>query len=191
MSEAYRVENAIAATSSGNLTWEKWPHDNAVALGFAGVRNPLGFALVRFMSGSPAAADTWNVVMLLATMLMRRKGTDQAVAREMAFRAFEWYQAKNCQVCHGTGIEKQRTCSVCHGAKTRPMPARPVEIKDAIGYLIDAEHWLDRQLEGRLRGAVYHRDDAYRVNLPALSGTQDSGFNSRPDTGLRGAHDSD
>ena len=35
MDDNYRVESAISATSSGNLTYGQWPYDVATAKGFA------------------------------------------------------------------------------------------------------------------------------------------------------------
>lgn len=41
-----RVESAVSATASGNLTWDRWPLDCAIALGISGQRNPLGLSLI-------------------------------------------------------------------------------------------------------------------------------------------------
>jgi hypothetical protein len=66
-----RVESAVSATASGNLTWEKWPHDAATALGLAGLRNPVGFALVRYL-GEQNSLAVWGVVLALATVVKKR-----------------------------------------------------------------------------------------------------------------------
>ena len=65
-----RVESAVCATAKGNLTDGKLPHDIATALGFAGATNPLGFAVVRYLSDTPSSVETWNIVLALATQLL-------------------------------------------------------------------------------------------------------------------------
>ena len=163
MGDHVRVESAVSATSSGNLTWEKWPHDVAVALGLSGQNNPLGFALARFLSETPSSVEVWNIVLLLATILMRKKGLDQATAREIAFQGFEWWRDSRCITCSGTGLDKQkRTCPYCGGSGRRRMPEKPDAVRDAIGYLIEEEGRLEGQLAIRLRRGV---DTCGKLNL--------------------------
>jgi hypothetical protein len=193
MSDNVRVQSAVSATSSGNLTWERWPYDVATALGFAGQRNPLGFAVVRFLSDTPNSAEVWNIVLVLATVLIR-KGIDKDLAREAAWKGFEFWNDSRCKVCHGRGISgaTQQPCTPCGGSGDRVLPSGPASTLMAISELIEAEYWMERQLGSRLKGAAYQADpDGYRVSLPALSGSQDSGFNSRSDTGFHGRSDSD
>jgi hypothetical protein len=153
MNDHVRVESAVSATASGNLTWEKWPLDVATALGFSGQRNPLGFAVVRFLSDTPSSVEVWNIVLLMATILMKTKGLAQDVAREMAFQGFEWWRDSRCINCAGRGIvdSAQRTCPRCHGGGRRRMPEHPAAVRDAISLLIEAEQWMEGQLANRLK----------------------------------------
>ena len=159
MRDHYRVESAVSATSSGNLTWEKWPHDVATALGFAGQRNPLGFAVVRYLSDTPSAVEVWNVVLVLATILatiLGNKGQARDSARESAWQAFEWWRDRRCPICHGRGNAgiSQKMCMPCAGSGERSVPSGPSVLQQAISNLIEAEHWMERQLGNSLkRGA--------------------------------------
>uniref|UniRef100_UPI0035B168F0 hypothetical protein n=1 Tax=Thauera aminoaromatica TaxID=164330 RepID=UPI0035B168F0 len=62
-----RFESAVTATSSGDLTWDRWTIDCAIALGLAGQRNPLGFAMVRYLSDSPSSFNVRGLVLTLAS----------------------------------------------------------------------------------------------------------------------------
>lgn len=152
MPDHLRVESAVSATASGNLTWEKWPHDVATALGFAGQRNPLGFAVVRFLSDTPNSADVWNIVLVLATRLMR-KGVASERAREMAWQGFDWWRDSHCPICHGRGITgiTQQLCMPCSGSGDRSLPSGPTDMLLAISELIEAEHWMEKQLGTSLK----------------------------------------
>ena len=153
MSDNIRVESAISATSSGNLTWGQWPHDCSTALGLAGQRNPLGFAVVRYLSDTPSSIEVWNIVLLLATVLIRNDGLEQDVAREMAWKGFDWWRDSRCQQCAGRGVtdSAQRTCTACNGSGKRYIPQYPVAVRDSISRLIEAEQWMEGQLAKRLQ----------------------------------------
>lgn len=152
MGDHVRVESAISATSSGNLTWEKWPLDVATALGFSGQRNPLGFAVVRFLSDTPSSIEVWNIVLLLATILMKTRGLAQQTAREMALQGLEWWRDSRCFECGGKGHDKnQRTCPECKGTGRRKMPQHPEYVRDAISLLLEAEQRMEGQLANRLK----------------------------------------
>lgn len=187
--ELYRVESAVCATASGNLTDGKWQHDVSTALGLSGQRNPLGYAVVRFLSDTPSSVEVWNIVLVLATQLMRAKKLNEKDARETAWKGFEWWRDSRCINCGGRGVvdTSQRTCPDCRGTGRRRMPEHPDEVRTAIGMLIEAEQWMEGQLATRLKGAVYKDEsDGHRVNLPALSGSLDQGFNRRSDSGFNG-----
>lgn len=193
MRDHYRVESAVSATSSGNLTYEKWPHDVATALGFAGQRNPLGFAVVRYLSDTPSAVEVWNVVLVLATIL-GKKGQARDAARESAWQAFEWWRDRRCPICHGRGNAgiSQKMCMPCSGSGERAMPAGTSDMLLGISELIEAEHWMERQLGYMLKGQQYAPEpDGHKVNLRALNGMADRGFNGRADTGSKGHFDGD
>lgn len=152
MGNHVRVESAVSATSSGNLTWEKWPIDVAIALGFSGQRNPLGFAVVRFLSDTPSSMEVWNIILQLATILMKANGLEQGLAREMAFQGFEWWRDSRCIECSGRGCDShRRTCPSCFGTGRRRMPEHPVAVRDAISLLLDAEQRMEGQLSKRLK----------------------------------------
>ena len=153
MGDNYRVESAISATSSGNLTWEKWPHDCATALGLAGRRNPLGFAVVRYLSDTPSSNEIWAIVLLLATALIREHQIEQDEARELAWRGFEWWRDSRCTTCGGRGVVKtvKRVCPTCHGTGRQETPDSPAAVRDAIDMLQSAEQWMETQLGARLR----------------------------------------
>lgn len=154
MDDLYRVESAISATSSGNLTYGQWPYDVATAKGFAARRNPLGAAVVAYLSNaSPTSTEIWAIVLLLATALLEDHAIDQAEARELAWRGFEWWCDSRCTTCGGRGVVKavERTCPDCRGSGRRELPRNPPEVSDAIERLVDAEQWMDSQLGARLR----------------------------------------
>lgn len=147
-----RVESAVTATSSGNLTWERWPHDVATALGFAGRSNPLGFAVIRYLSDEPSSAAVWSVVLLLATELIKR-GCDKGEANQIAWDAFSYWRDARCPACSGRGVADahQRICKRCDGSGRKRAPDSPEMLKSAISALIEAEQWMEGQLAARLR----------------------------------------
>lgn len=152
MNDLFRVENAVSATSSGNLTWEQWPIDSAVALGFAGQRNPLGFALVRYLGDSPSSAAAWNVVLVLAGQL-NRQGIVGDVAKDASWQAFDFWRDMRCRTCHGRGIVglAHQACPSCTGSGQRTWPEGPESLRIAISCLVEAEQWMEGQLAKRLK----------------------------------------
>lgn len=154
--DLFRVESAVRATSSGNLTWEKWPHDAVTALGLAGQRNPVGFAMVRYLNDQNSMA-VWGVVLALSTVLMKRDSSLKSdVANERAFQAFEFWNDLHCRRCSGRGITgiEQQLCPVCGGSGDRPVTDADDAIKDAVGCLIEAQQWMEGQLSARMRKDV-------------------------------------
>lgn len=152
--ELVRVESAVTATSSGNLTWDRWPLDCAVALGLSGQRNPLGFAVVRYLSDAPSSMRVWEVVMILAKEMGRRKVPDENI-KEMAFQAFEFWRDDRCPACSGRGVRniEQATCQPCGGTGRRPMPSHSDALKVGVECLIEAESWMEGQLASRLKAS--------------------------------------
>ncbi|MGL6245690.1 hypothetical protein [Pseudomonas sp.] len=150
-----RVESAVAATASGNLTWEKWPYDCAMALGFAGQHNPLGFVLVRYReaqdSGGAAASLIWEVVLTLAKAL-EGKGINAGQLKDVAFQSLDVWNNLRCQTCGGRGVLniEQRLCHVCKGTGQRDVSRFPEAVRDGLSALMEAERRMDGQL-GRLR----------------------------------------
>lgn len=174
--ELNRFESAVSATSSGNLTWERWPHDYALALGLAGQKNPLGFAVVRYLSDAPSSAAVWNVVLILATQLGKR-GFNGPEVREMAWQAFDFWRDSRCRSCHGRGIMgiEQQMCMVCNGTGKRLAPDSPEILRQAVSCLIESEQWMEGQLRARLKGATYKpASEGYQVNLPTVSRGSDN-----------------
>lgn len=168
----YRVESAVSATSSGDLTWERWTLDCAMALGFSGQRNPLGFALVRYLADPPSAKSAMYVELVLATELQRR-GVAIANITPAARKAFDYWRDIRCRTCHGRGHvgEAHIQCPACGGTGERPMPDGPEDVRTGISALIEAEQWMEGQLRARLKGVAYAQQDAgYRVNLPLKEG---------------------
>lgn len=151
--EMVRVESAVSATASGNLTQEKWTYDVQMALGFAGIRNPLGFAIVRYLSDQPSSMLVWEIVLLLATRIMQETGEHQEQARRSAWAAFDWWRDSRCYECGGRGVTDaaQRTCFACRGTGQRKMPEGPAGVREAISYLISAEDWMESQIAMRMR----------------------------------------
>lgn len=191
MDDLLRVEGAVSATASGNLTWERWPHDVATALGFAGQRNPVGFAVVRYLADPPSSAAVWNVVLCLTSELIRR-GVSADDAKNAAWHAFDFWRDIRCRSCHGRGHvgATQQPCPVCGGSGHRRLPDGPETLRDAISALINAEQWMEGQLAKRLKDAAPQAAAGeYSVHLPALPGVQDSGFNSSAAAGFRGRFD--
>jgi len=148
----FRVENAVTATASGDLTWERWPLDSAVALGFAGQRNPLGFALVRYLGNSPTSEATWGVVLVLAGQL-NNKGVAGDSVKDIAWQAFDWWRDARCPACLGRGKEGNtyKPCPTCSGDGHRVMPSGPDPLLTAISCLVEAEQWMEGQLNARLK----------------------------------------
>ena len=147
-----RVESAVTATSSGNLTWEQWPHDCATALGFAGQRNPLGFAVVRYLSDGPTSSATLGLVLQLATVLIK-KGFDQALASDTAWHALDAWNRMSCNRCGGRGVIsfEQDTCPSCKGTGERDLRDWPEIVSDGVSALMEAERWMEGQLAARLK----------------------------------------
>lgn len=146
-----RVESAVSATSSGNLTWEQWPHDCATALGFAGQRNPLGFAVVRYISAESSSA-AMEVILLLATALIK-KGHAAKLANDAAWAAVDAWNHVKCPYCTGRGVLniEQNECPACHGTGHRDKGALPEIVRDGMSALMEAERWMEGQLAARLR----------------------------------------
>lgn len=146
-----RVESAVSATASGNLTWEKWPYDVATALGLAGRRNPLGFAMVRFLD-SPSRFTAQEVVLHLATWVVGR-GLDGRVANDIAWLALEFWNDARCLTCGGRGKVNPygHVCPACKGSGRRAYDDKSDPVRDAISHLIEAEQWLEGQIGARMR----------------------------------------
>lgn len=163
----YRLESAVSATASGNLTWERWPLDCAVALGLAGQRNPLGFAVVRYLSDPPSAMNTWNIILVLAKE-MQLRGVVADGLKDAALRAFEVWKDTRCSPCGGRGVVAggQQTCKVCDGTGQRRIPEGDESLTIGYSCLLEAERWMEGQLRARMRGMQYASEDATcRINL--------------------------
>lgn len=147
-----RVESAITATASGNLTYEKWPYDVSTALGFAGQRNPVGFAVVRYLADPPSSVSVWNVVLTLTSELNRR-GIHGDEAKHAAWHAFDFWRDIRCRNCHGHAHvgAAQQPCPTCNGSGHRRMPDGPEPLRAAISALVEAEQWMEGQLSARLK----------------------------------------
>lgn len=146
-----RVEGAVTATASGDLTWTHWTHDMATALGFAGRRNPLGFAVVRYLNDEPSSIRVWDVLLHLVTELLKR-GIAKEEVHEVARKAFDFWRDMRCTTCHGRGITGAGiACSPCGGSGQRKVPESPESLYTAVSCLIEAEQWMDRQLRSRLK----------------------------------------
>lgn len=148
----YRVESAVSATASGNLTDGKWPHDVSTALGLAGQRNPLGFAVVRYLADPPSSVSVWNVVLVLARVLQDR-GHAPEVAKDAAWRGFDFWRDIRCLTCHGRGHigDAHHQCPTCGGSGQRRLPDGPEPVRASISALIEAEQWMEGQLRARLK----------------------------------------
>lgn len=147
-----RVESAVSATASGNLTEGKWPHDVSTALGLAGQRNPLGFAIVRYLADPPSSVSVWNVVLVLTTKL-QDQGFDPATAKDCAWRGFDFWRDIRCRTCHGRGHvgDNHAQCPTCGGSGHRQMPDHPEPLRAAISALVEAEQRMEGQLRARLK----------------------------------------
>ena len=152
---SHRVELAVSATSSGNLTPGQWPHDTATALGFAGRTNPLGFAVVRYLSDEPSSTSVWAVIIHLATALVRR-GYDGKGANEAAWLALDAWNDMRCQSCAGRGVLniEQRICPACAGKGQRDQALFAQSVRDGISELMEAERIMEGQLSARLKKGV-------------------------------------
>lgn len=149
--ELIRVESAVTATACGDLTWERWPLDVVTALGLSGVRNPLGFAVVRYLNDEPCAARVWDVHIHLVTELIRR-GVAADIAGDAAKEAIGFWNDRRCRKCEGRGINTAGvTCSHCHGTGHQSIPDSPATLNLAISCLVEAEQWMERQLLARLK----------------------------------------
>lgn len=147
-----RVESAVSATASGNLTWEQWPHDCATALGFAGQKNPLGFAVVRYLSDGDSAAGCWNIILHLSTVLIK-KGYATNKANDAAWAALDTWNHIKCPACSGRGVTnfEQTTCQICNGTGERDKGGMPDIVREGISALMEAERWMEGQLAARLK----------------------------------------
>lgn len=147
-----RVESAVTATASGNLTWEKWPLDCAVALGLAGQHNPLGFAVVRYLSDAPTAGAVFGVVLILAKE-MERRGVRDADIHSLARQAFEYWRDRRCPACSGRGVRdiEQHQCPACNGTGERQSVVGPEAVRVGFSALLEAESWMEGQLRARLK----------------------------------------
>lgn len=187
-----RVESAVSATASGNLTWEKWPYDVSTALGLAGRRNPLGFAAVRFLD-SPSRTTAQEVVLLLATWMVKRN-VDGRAANDIAWRALEFWNDRRCTKCEGRGKvgivgRHEQKCPACKGAGHRGYDDKPDPVRDAISCLVEAVEQLDRQIGGRLRGGSCELpQDGYRLALPIVTGNP-GGMGGNPRTPKASGHE--
>lgn len=150
-----RVESAISATSSGNLTWEQWPHDCATALGFAGQKNPLGFAVVRYLGDAPGSSATWGIVLNLATELIRL-GYAADKANDASWAAIDAWNNLRCNACGGRGHVYAENaaviiCEVCGGSGEKDKSGMSDIVRDGISALMEAERWMEAQLSVRLK----------------------------------------
>lgn len=191
-----RVESAIAATANGDLTWDRWPLDYAVALGWAGKANPLGFALVRFREaqdhGRGATALVWEVVLKLQTVLERQEKAAAIAAKDAAWKALDIWNDSRCSTCQGRGVIniEQATCRSCNGTGRRQMDGQSELVKAAVSALVEAESRMEGQLARAMKDAVVRPSgDGCRVNLPAKDSQSDQGFNRSPRTPIRSHND--
>lgn len=147
-----RVESAVSATASGDLTDGQWPHDVSTALGLAGRRNPLGFAVVRYLADEPSSHAVWDVVLHLATFLVRA-GCAEGEARGAAWSAFDFWRDSRCRECHGRGHvgPAMQPCAACGGSGRRRLPDGPPPVREAVSALLCAEQMMEGQLRARLR----------------------------------------
>jgi hypothetical protein len=150
--ELNKVEVAISASSTGDLEWSHWSMDHIVALGMSGVRNPLGFAMVQYLSGSNSAVEVWGLLLHLATEMEKRGQQGGAENHECAFQAFEFWKNGRCPQCHGRGVfsRDQRLCPDCGGTGKKPMPNNDA-VKLGITCLNEAENWMESQLRHRTK----------------------------------------
>lgn len=190
-----RVESAIAATANGDLRWDRWPLDYAVALGWAGKANPLGLALVRFREaqdhGRGSTALVWEVVLMLQTVLERQEKAAAIAAKDAALKALDIWNDSRCPTCQGRGVIniEQATCRSCNGTGRRQMDGQSDMVKAAVSALVEAESRMEGQLLrflGTNKSAVVI--DGCKVNLPMKDAQTDGGFNHLPRTPPRKSH---
>lgn len=149
--ELFRVESAVSATASGDLTWDRWPLDVSTALGLAGLRNPLGFAVVRYLTDEPSSARVWDVELHLASELINR-GVAPGTVNQVARDAFSFWRDMRCRSCGGRGVASTGArCPACGGSGQRRVPRDPDELHTAISCLIEAEQRMEGQLRSRLK----------------------------------------
>lgn len=189
----FRVESAISATSSGNLTWNKWPLDCAIALGLSGQRNPLGFAMVRWLEATDGhrtrSEAAWGLALQLAAVLLKL-GHDKAKVNDLSFRSIYAFNQRRCGHCGGRGVVSfdQKGCPVCAGTGEKPIADWPADVRDGLSALLDAERWMEGQLAARLRGSSYVEPEGHKVNLPCRDNQDDLGFDRHPVTPRRANH---
>ena len=149
-----RVESAVSATASGNLTWDRWTHDMAIALGISGQRNPLGFAMVRYLSDPPSVMNAQAVILTLAKQMLKQ-GVAADGINEVSSKAFEFWQNMRCPSCMGRGHTGRDgiKCQPCGGSGQKKIPAGPDPVRAGISCLVEAEEWLEGQLRSRMRNA--------------------------------------
>ncbi len=147
-----RVESAVSATSSGNLTWEQWTYDCSTALGFSGQRNPLGFAVVRYLSDEPSGSAAMSIVLHLSTVLVRN-GHATDLANKAAWAALDAWNHIKCPYCSGRGVMniEQVQCPACHGTGERDKAGLPEIVREGISALMEAERWMEGQLSAKLK----------------------------------------
>lgn len=170
--DLFRLESAVSATACGDLTWERWPLDVVTALGLSGVRNPLGFAVVRYLNDEPSAARVWDLHLHLVTALLKR-GIESAAAQQATREAIGFWVDMRCPTCGGRGKNMVGVdCPPCEGTGHRPLPEQPEVLNTAITCLLEAEQWMDRQLRSRLRDMTYQAvvADGYKINLGQQTG---------------------
>lgn len=148
----HRVESAVSATASGNLTYGQWPYDVSTALGFSGQRNPLGFAVVRYLSSDPSAALSWDIVLHLATAIARL-GHPPREANDAAWTALNAWNSIKCPHCSGRGVTNQRqaVCPDCCGSGERNYSSLAPIIRDGLSCLMEAERWMEGQLAAKMK----------------------------------------
>lgn len=151
-SDNVRVESAVSAAASGNLTWGLWPHECTVALGISGRHNPLGFYVVRYLSDTPSAAGVYGVVLVLAKE-MQRRGVSAEGINDVAFKAFDFWRDSRCPACAGRGVTgiEQGQCNKCAGTGQQPDPVGSDAISIGLECLREAEQMMEGQLAARLR----------------------------------------
>lgn len=149
-----RVEAAVTASASGDLTWDRWSLDSVTAVAMAGVRNPVGFAMIRYLSEDSVTA-LFGLKLALASQLVRR-GMDGITANELSIQAIEFWNNMRCPDCNGSGVGMHSgRCPRCGGSGDRPVSDAASVIQDAVGMLIEAQEWMERQLRSRLKGKVF------------------------------------
>ncbi len=152
MDDLPRVESAVSATASGNLTYQLWPYDSAMALGMSGRRNPIGFAVVRYLAEG-GTMSLWGVLLVLATRLIEA-GFAKEVASEAALQAIEHWNHRRCPACNGLGFSgpphRLVPCLICDSSGDRPNDSGSVAVQAAVSMLIEAEMEMEGQLRARL-----------------------------------------